>query len=278
MLFPRLLAFAEAAWSPAEGKNYDDFRRRLRYQLNRLDRQDVRYRIPEPDGLADFYTATEERARIDLSSIVAGSRMLYTLDGTLPTENSTPYRSPFDISLRAEQPTVLNLVVVARNGRRSVPYSATYLRSAYRDAIRVNAPQPGLMFSLHEGPFSTVKDIGQGKRVASGFTSTFDPAQFGRPFDFGVTFDGYVNVPADGYYRFEMESDDGASLKIGDREVIDNDGNHAPRVLTGHIPLKQGFHRFSLRYFQSSGGKVLRLGWASGEAGLQPLTGSALCH
>lgn len=75
-----------------------------------------------------------------------------------------------------------------------------------------------------------------------------------------------------------MESDDGAILKIGDRVVIDNDGNHAPRVLTGHIPLKQGFHRFSLRYFQSSGGMALRLGWANGEAELQPLAGSALYH
>jgi hexosaminidase len=75
-----------------------------------------------------------------------------------------------------------------------------------------------------------------------------------------------------------MESDDGGFLKIGDDVVIDNDGNHAPRVLIGHVPLRQGLHRFNLRYFQARGGSVLRLGWANGDDELQPLTGSALYH
>jgi len=278
MLFPRLLAFSEAVWSPPEGKRYEDFRARLGYQLGRLDQQDVRYRIPEPAGLADFYTAAKDRARIDLTSLVPGSRVFYTLDGSLPTEKSALYESPSEISLQPEQATHLNLIVVARNGRRSVPYSATYLRSAYRDAIRVEGVQPGLTFALHDGPFSAVSDIERGKRSASGFTPSFDPTQFGRPVDFGVTFDGYVNVPSDGYYRFEVESDDGALLKIGDSVVVDNDGNHPPRLLTGHVPLRQGFHRFTLRYFQSSGGKVLGVRWANGEGELQPLAGSFLYH
>jgi len=278
MLFPRLLAFAEAAWSPLEGKSYDDFRRRLEYQLGRLDQQDVRYRLPEPTGLADFYTATEDRARIDLTSIAPGSRVFYTLDGSMPTENSPRYQSALEISLQPEHGTVLNLIVVARNGRRSVPYSAAYLRSAYRDAIRVEGLRPGLTFSLHDGPFSNVNDIERGKRAATGFTPSFDPAQFGRSSDFGVTFDGYLNVPSDGYYRFEVESDDGSFLKIGDNIVVNNDGNHAPRLLTGHVPLRQGLHRFSLRYFQSSGGMVLGVRWANGEDESQPLAGSALYH
>jgi hexosaminidase len=278
MLFPRLLAFVEAAWSPVEGKRYEDFRARLGYQLGRLDQQDVRYRIPEPTGLADLYTATEDRARIDLTTIVAGSTIFYTLDGSTPTENSSRYVSPLQISLQPERETRLNLLIVARDGRRSVPYSATYLRSAYRDAIRIDGAQRGLKFSLHEGPFDAVSEIERGKLLASGFTPSFDLAQFARPLYFGATFDGYLSVPSDGYYRFEVESDDGAVLKIGDRVVVDNDGNHAPRLLNGHVPLRQGMHRFSLRYFQSSGGMVLGVRWANGDGELQPLADSVLYH
>jgi N-acetyl-beta-hexosaminidase len=52
MLFPRLLAFSEAVWSPAAGRDYQDFRQRLPYQLDRLDRQQVRYRtVPRDDQI-----------------------------------------------------------------------------------------------------------------------------------------------------------------------------------------------------------------------------------
>ena len=67
MTFPRLLALSEAVWSPAAGKDYEDFRRRLPYQLGRLDKQDVRFRIPEPDGSRDFYTTTDDHAVVELS-------------------------------------------------------------------------------------------------------------------------------------------------------------------------------------------------------------------
>ena len=54
MLFPRLLAFSESVWSPASGKDYEDFMRRLPYQLGRLDKQAVHYRIPGTRGSRGF--------------------------------------------------------------------------------------------------------------------------------------------------------------------------------------------------------------------------------
>ena len=44
MAFPRVCALAEVAWSPAEGRDYANFRQRLARHLKRLDAQDVRYR------------------------------------------------------------------------------------------------------------------------------------------------------------------------------------------------------------------------------------------
>ncbi len=71
---------------------------------------------------------------------------------------------------------------------------------------------------------------------------------------------------------------DGSVLEIDDEVVVDNDGNHESRVVTGHIPLRQGVHKFKLRYFQSEGGAMLRVSWAVSGSELQPLVGFALYH
>lgn len=44
MAYPRGCALAEAAWSPAEKKDYADFLKRLEAHLNRLERMDVNFR------------------------------------------------------------------------------------------------------------------------------------------------------------------------------------------------------------------------------------------
>lgn len=278
MLFPRLLAFSEAVWSPIAGNHYDDFRRRLAYQFARLDKQDVRYRIPEPEGLKDFYTTTDDHAPVELSSLVPAARIYYTLDGSQPTDNSSRYQWPLHIPLQPDQKTTLNLVVVTPGGRRSVVYGATLQRRSYRDAIRLDAKQPGLTFALYEGKFTSAQSIEFGTPAATGITSSFDLQQFSREFDYGISFDGYLTVQSDDFYQFAVESDDGSVLEIDDEVVVDNDGIHGSRVVTGHIPLRQGVHRFKLRYFQSQGGATLRVAWAGSGGELQPLVGFTLSH
>jgi hexosaminidase len=96
--------------------------------------------------------------------------------------------------------------------------------------------------------------------------------------NYGVRFEGYVNVEADSFYRFAIESDDGSVLRIDDEVVVDNDGDHGPRLVTGHVPLRRGLHKISLRYFQAEGGGTLSVGWAAADGELQPLAGPALVH
>jgi hexosaminidase len=72
--------------------------------------------------------------------------------------------------------------------------------------------------------------------------------------------------------------DDGSVLQIDDEVVVDNDGNHVSRIVTRHIPLRHGLHRFKLEYFQAGGGATLRVRWAASEGELQPLTGAFLFH
>ena len=277
MMFPRLLAFAEAVWSPPAVRSYDDFRRRLPYQLGRLDKQDVRYRIPEPDGLQDFYTTSQDQAVVALKPPLPGAQMFYTLDGSEPSDTSTLYRAPLQIALRPEQPESLKLVVVTPQGRRSVVYGATFLRRAYLEPIRVDA-QPKLAFVLYDGKFASVRDIERGQKVTKGTTESLDLQQFGRALNFAVQFDGFLKVDSDDFYQFVVDSDDGAVLEIGGEVVVDNDGNHAPRTIAGHVPLRRGLHKIRLRYFQSEGGSSFGVSWGKPGGSLQPLEGSALYH
>ena len=48
MAYPRLAALAEVVWTPREGRDFADFRRRLGAHLRRLDALDVNYRPPRP--------------------------------------------------------------------------------------------------------------------------------------------------------------------------------------------------------------------------------------
>lgn len=278
MVFPRLLALSEAVWSPAAGRDYADFHHRLVYQLERLDQQDVHYRIPEPDGLKDFYTTTSDHARIELHNLLATSRIYYTLDGSDPGETSPRYEAPLQLALPLNEKRVLNLIVVAPGGRRSAVYGASFLRRPYTEATAEVAREPGLRYSLIEGAFKSVRGFDEITPIASGVTESLELQQFNRPSNYAVRFEGAVSVPADSYYQFAVESDDGSVLEIDDETVVDNDGNHPSLMVTGHIPLRRGLHKFRLRYFQAEGGATLRVSWAAAEGELQPLTGPSLFH
>jgi hexosaminidase len=98
MLFPRLLALAEVAWTPATNKNYDDFLRRAGSQLPRLDAKNILYRVPEPAGLDSAAIRQEgNKAVITLSTWLPGAQIRYTLDGTMPDETANRYVQPLSL-------------------------------------------------------------------------------------------------------------------------------------------------------------------------------------
>ena len=77
------MALSEIGWSPAEKKNYADFRERLAGCLAELDRQGVTFRIPEPIGW-DKAIVRGGNAIVDLKPSVEGADIYYTTDGTDP--------------------------------------------------------------------------------------------------------------------------------------------------------------------------------------------------
>ncbi|HEX8424686.1 beta-N-acetylhexosaminidase [Hymenobacter sp.] len=120
MLFPRLLAVSEVAWTPAAKKNYADFLPRLGQHFARLDARRINYRIPEPLGLDSASMVKQgNRAVFTLRSLVPGAEIRYTLDGKMPDETTDRYTKPLQVPLNRQ--ITVRAVTLAPNGRKSPP-------------------------------------------------------------------------------------------------------------------------------------------------------------
>ncbi len=89
MTFPRALALAETAWTPAGQKDYPDFLERLRQNEILLKQKGVNYF----DRYEELKYEWEGNA-LSLSTTVPDARIYYTLDGRNPTDQDRLYQDP----------------------------------------------------------------------------------------------------------------------------------------------------------------------------------------
>ncbi|QWP77830.1 family 20 glycosylhydrolase [Lysobacter sp. K5869] len=100
-LHPRLDALAEVVWSPAQGRDWNDFQRRLapqlaRYRGQKIGFSDVAYAVDiqaEPDAGG---------ARVALSSQTGFGEIRYRTDGGAPDASSPVYAQPFQAAFPLE--------------------------------------------------------------------------------------------------------------------------------------------------------------------------------
>jgi hexosaminidase len=281
MGFPRMLALSEVVWSPLEKKNFEDFQQRLNAHFPRLDKQNVNYRIPAPNGLQNIVITDADKANIELFPSVSGAKIFYTLDGTAPNENSAEYKMPFEITLNQNEKKELKTILILPNGRKSSIYAATILRRSYLNPLgnMIDFYQY-VNFSYYKSAFKTVAEMDKAEPTEKGTTQSIGLSQFAKKQDlkepFGVIFSGLLPVESDGIYEFQLESDDGAVLMIGDETVVDNDGLHSAQSKNGLVPLRKGLYRLTLKYFQGGGDALLNLRWGIKGAGLRRINGSEL--
>jgi hexosaminidase len=256
MVYPRALALAEIGWSPREKKNYADFTARLASTLARLDKQGVSFRIPEPLALKDSVT-TAGSISLNLQPAVQGAAVYYTIDGSQPTLQSSRGNGMINLSLSDNVPVTVKAITVLAAGRQSTVYSANYIKKPFKNAVQVNATQPGVLYKAMYGNINSAKTLSIQKADTAGVVNNFSIAAFEQRSGFGVTYEGYFMAAADGIYTFSINSDDGTALYVADELIVDNDGRHGPTERAGSVPLKKGYHKIRLNYFDADGGKNL---------------------
>lgn len=94
--FPRMLALSEVAWGRQADRNFADFRNRLSTQYARLDYKNCKYRVPEPI-IKEIKKEADGSFTYDLSSPVAGAKIVYTTDGSYPNIHSKEYTKPVNV-------------------------------------------------------------------------------------------------------------------------------------------------------------------------------------
>ncbi|MFN0139921.1 MAG: family 20 glycosylhydrolase [Pyrinomonadaceae bacterium] len=276
MAFPRMLALSEVLWSRKEDRDFADFQRRMNTALPRLDKQNVNYRIPEPAGLQNIVTENE-RVSINLTPAPA-TRVHYTVDGSTPDDRSTVYSKPIEMILKPGESKTLKTIVVNSSGRKSSVYAATIVRGKMLPAVEPSGKTPGVTYSLYVPSNAYAQDT----VPITGETKSIGLQQFAQRVDpkktFGVTFEGYVNVPTDEVYEFQIDSTWSRSLSVDGQQLIDEAGTKDRAVKSAIVPLKAGWHKLTVHYDHGEGDMFFRLRYGIKGQGLRQIGGGELIH
>lgn len=277
MVFPRMLAMAEDVWTMPENKNYADFLQRLSAHYARLDKEDINYRIPEPSGLQNQVLSSGEMAVYRISSPIAGAKVVYTTDGSEPNDASQVVPEKLTIEPSSTNIVTLKTITVLPNGRKSAVHASSVVWHPWVDA----SPEPkdkraGVTYGL------VVSTVPSSPTVSSGETRNIGLQQFAPKLDlkvpFWVTFDGYLNVPANGLYEFQTEATWNAQVVVDGEKTVEQIGTKERTVTSGVLPLRSGYHRISLRYQSGGDMPVFRVRWGIKGQGLRAIGGGELVH
>ncbi|MCK6445813.1 MAG: PA14 domain-containing protein [Planctomycetes bacterium] len=148
-----------------------------------------------------------------------------------------------------------------------------------RSAVAEVVERPGLAFEYFEEPFASAPRGFQGaKSVRSGVIADFETLPEHADDSFGFQFTGLLEVTEAGVHRFTLRSDDGSRLWLDGKQVIDNDGQHAPQAKSGEVWLAKGRHELCVTFFESAGGEELAVRWQPPNGAEAPLPAERLAH
>ena len=224
--YPRVLALAEIGWTPLARKDYKDFERRLDNALVRLDELNINYHIPQPEqpnGSCDFVAFTD-KASLEFKT-TRPVKVVYTIDGTEPTPESTAYSAPIEFT----ESGVLKIRSVLPSGKMSKTRTITVEKQALAPAREVAKTTPGLEMQVTDGMFLNSSKLGDVKEWKKSvikdlreITSVVKSSESMRGVkQYAAIATGYVNIPEDGVYYI---SSDNEEVWIDGKLLVNNAG------------------------------------------------------
>ncbi len=228
--------------------------------------------LPIAKALHDIFI---DKMEVSLTDEGGNVDIHYTTDGSAPSAQSPVYKAPLTIT----ETTILT----ARSFRSGKPISGTLQKTFWKKdakpSSKIGGLAPGLQYLYFEGDWSKMPDFDRMKSLKTGTVKTFDlSAKNAKGERYGFEYRGFVKVPETAVYSFSTTSDDGSTLFIDNEIVVDNDGQHGSKKVSGIVPLQAGNHEIIVRYFQGTGGEELKVNWAFDKTGEQPIPAAALFH
>lgn len=118
---------------------------------------------------------------------------------------------------------------------------------------------PRFTYKAYHGNWEKLPDFDKLTPVSEGKIDDLQTNLAGKKDQFGLRFDGELNIKNDGDYKFHLHSDDGSRLFIDGEQVVVNDGIHAGQTKSGSAKLSKGIHKIRVEYFEAGGGEEFRL-------------------
>ncbi len=252
MAFPRALALAEAVWTPKERKDLEGFLARLNEHYARLDALRVPYRLPSPVPAGPTLTF-DDTMTVAFAPAPPGMVIRYTTDGTPPTRSSTRYQKSF--AIRAG--TVLRAAMFTLDGEQ--PSDEIRVACVSPKGERPADFVPGIQYSTYLGSWSRLPDFSRLSPTEKGVTDRVGVHVKPREEQYGIRFEGFLEVVEDGEYEFRLGSDDGSVLRIAGATVVDHDGLHAYVERSVRVKMKRGVYPFVLDFFEQGGADSVSL-------------------
>jgi len=122
-------------------------------------------------------------------------------------------------------------------------------------------PQRGLTMAFYANPgWSETPTLLRVERNINLDFMTADTRSFPQQ-QFSVEWRGWIRTDRDGEYTFYTTSDDGSTLEIDGRVVVDNGGVHGAVLRAGTLAMTRGLHQIRVRFFQGTEGYEFRPAW-----------------
>ncbi len=104
IVFPKLLALSERAWSQDENLNWESFKIKVKNHLPILDHLNVNYYYKPSKELIPVMKVDTVHQRIGMSFVseISNPKIYYTTDGSVPTTNSMLYDGQFYVEGSAQ--------------------------------------------------------------------------------------------------------------------------------------------------------------------------------
>lgn len=226
-IFPRIIAVAEIGWTNLDKKDYKDFERRIDNAYVRLDSYGINYHIPlpeQPNGSCNTVAFTD-KASIEFKT-TRPMKMVYTLDGTEPTENSTAYTAPIEVS----ESTTIKIASVLPSGKMSIIRTVEAVKQELSPAKEVTSLAIGLNMEVTDGMYLNVKEFeAAGKETKKSvikelkeLTSVVKTSESMRGVNqYAAVATGYINIPEDGVYYISSDLEE---VWLDGNKLIDNGG------------------------------------------------------
>ena len=253
MYMPRLTALAEMLWTNQPDK-YNSYLKRLVQHYGRMDAMKINYRLPDLPDLLNEYVFTDEGS-LSISKPLPTLTIRYTIDGSLPDAKSREL--PAALSITNNE--LVRVAVFTPNGTRGDVYNLNYTKQYMLGPAKIGHTKPGLACKYYKKAFKETALMKNAKTDSTFTINTIEVPSTVKAPSFGITYKGYIVVPADGIYSFYLTCDDGGVLRIGNNITVNNDGNHSAQERSGQAALKMGAHPFKLDFIEGGGGFTLKL-------------------